>query len=366
VLLCSAPASSLAAEVEVTHCDADPGAIFPQRVFQNVTVGAPYTPREVEVADHESPPEGGLTATANWGDGTSTSATVKPGTVSGCFLLSTSGHSYANPGPVTFSFTIHNSHTGADHTTDEETFTVWSVPTLIPGSTPGTIDAQVGVPWSGVVGEFSYDSAQMLATQYTTRIDWGDLLASPGTITQLPNGRFTVSASHTYTAPFEGRAVVDVLGSYEDLGLESWPIANVLATATPPVPIVISRPVSYKFLRAPILAAVQGAGRTRAYTLLFRLNHQLPRTISGKIEASLSAFGRDSSAIATLGSHRTHACYAVGIGALSKRTPKAGKSYSFKLSVHGTPAIGLSGKAALRRYPSVEAMRSSATKLLGC
>jgi hypothetical protein len=115
-----------------------------------------------------------------------------------------------------------------------------------------------------------------------------------------------------------------------------------------------------------MLAAIQAGRSARIYELLFRLNHQLPLTRSGQIEASLSSFSRSDSSIAGLGSHRRHACYAARIGALSGRTPKAGRTYPFKLSVDGAPPIVVPGKAVLRSYPNLGGMRSSASKLLDC
>lgn len=365
--LCLIPTAAVAESVEVTHCDAGPGAIYPQRVYENVTVGNPFTPREVEVADSESAPEGSLTATANWGDGTSTAAEMKPGSMGGCFILSTSAHTYANPGPVTFSYTIHNSHTGVDHQTDEEKLYVWSVPTLIPGSTPGAIAVQVGKPWSGVVGEFSYDSAQMSASQYSTRIDWGDLLASPGTITALPNGRFSVSGSHSYTQPLSGRVIVDVFGSYEDLGLASWPIASVLASATPPLQTTPTTPVAYKLLRTPILAAISSRHRTKTYALILRLSSPLPSGRTGEAQATLSMLGHRSS-LTAFGPHRAHACYTSRLAPAPKPAPKVGAHYPFRLSIQG-PAASIStvaGKAHTHLYPRRAVMLTSAAKTLGC
>lgn len=208
------------------------GAIEPPGPKYNTLTGAPYTAPasafeywESKQADQQ--PVSDFIATANWGDGTITGATVRGGG-GGRYEVSASSHAYANPGTYAFSYTVRNVNSGLSTTLGGEKFYVWSVPQPIAGSSPRTIHATVGASWSGVVAEFAYESAQVSTSTYFVEIVWGDRSLSPGTITAQGNGTFAVTGSHTYTQPGTVAIEVRVYGAPgPELG--NWTTATAVA-----------------------------------------------------------------------------------------------------------------------------------------
>jgi hypothetical protein len=67
---------------------------------------------------------------------------------------------------------------------------------LTPSS--GTITAQEGASFSGLVGSFTDADPNGTAGEYAAQIQWGDGTTSTGTITKTASGTFNVTGSHTY------------------------------------------------------------------------------------------------------------------------------------------------------------------------
>jgi hypothetical protein len=340
-----------------------PGAMLPPPVYFTTATAAPYVPRGVEFTDTETLPLSNFSATAHWGDETTTAATVGKKS-SGCFEATAPSHTYASPGAYSFSYTVHDAHTGLDHTIGAEQFYVWSLPQPLNSQSPRAINATVGVPWSGVLGEFSYLSTPLPTLGYTAEIEWGvGQPWSPGTITMQPNGTFAVSGSHTYTQPSSD--TVSVLVGAGDL-MGKWATSSVSMDVATPAPDTSpgERP-QFKFVGQPIAAAIPSVKGKTSYEIIFRLNRQLPRIKSGRIQAQLIPYGGGNS-IASFGPHETHMCYAAGSDGLAKQHPKGGHRYPFTLAIQRPTATEAKGHAILHRYFNFVSMLSGASKRLGC
>jgi hypothetical protein len=327
-----------------------PGAILPLPVYFNTTTGSPFTPPKAEFTDPE--PVSDFSATANWGDGTTTPASISSG--SGlCHEVTAPSHAYAHSGAYPFSYTVHDAHTGLDHTIGAETVYIWGLPQRVDAPSSRTIKATVGVPWSGVLGEFTEESVPFTGAQYYVRIEWeaGDRQWAPGTVTAGENGRLVVAGSHVYPATFNGTATV-IVGITE-------------ATSTWPVSVSAEEPVPFAFRGPPILAAIPSVRGSTAYELIFRLDRSLPRAPSGRIEASLSGYGVAGS-LAGFGLHKSRACYAAGITIPKRRAPRTHRHYPITLSAQEPGVPKTHGHAMLRRYSNFVGMLTGAAKKLGC
>ena len=102
-------------------CDVAPGAILPAPVT-SFLVGEPAEILEGYFTygepPEQAPPASIFTAVANWGDGTTSPATVESGSVGDCYSVSTPTHSYVNAGAYQFTYTVHDMNTGVDHVVD--------------------------------------------------------------------------------------------------------------------------------------------------------------------------------------------------------------------------------------------------------
>ncbi len=334
-----------------------PGAILPLPVHFNATTGSPFTPGKAEFSDSEPLPPSNFSATANWGDGTTTPATISP---EGCYEVTAPAHLYTHSGAFPFFYTVHDAQTGLDHELGAETIYIWGVPQRVDVPSSHVVDATVGVPWSGVLGEFTEEEIPFTGAPYYVRIEWeaGNRIWAPGSVTAGEAGRLVVTATNTFPTEFQGNATVHV-GITE--AETAWPVKVDVHAAKAPMPA--PRAPKYEFRGRQILAAIPGAKASTAYEMVFRLNMPLPTANSGGIEASLG--GGITGSISSFGHHRASACYSVRPATGVKRKLKSRRSLPFKLKIR-RPASVLRGKAVLRNYASVKRMRSAASKQLGC
>lgn len=330
-----------------------PGAVLPPPTYFNATTGAPYTPGKAEFTDSESLPPSDFSATANWGDGTTTPATISP---EGCHRVTAPAHTYTHSGAYPFSYTVHDAQTGLDHEIGAEIIYIWGVPQRVDAPSSHVVDATVGVPWSGILGEFTEEDLPFDGASYSVRIEWegGSRIWAPGSVTSGEGGRLVVTATNTFPAEFQGNAIVHV-GIAE--AEATWPVSvNARAApATAPIP-------QYEFRGRQILAAVPSVNGSTAYEMLFHLNTPLPTARSGGVDASLS--GGIAGAISSFGRNKTSACYSVRLAAGVKRKLKS-RSLSFNLKIR-QPASVIRGKAVLQKYLSLKRMRIAVGKQLGC
>lgn len=143
-----------------------------------------------------------LAATIDWGDGTTTSGTLSG--VNGSFAVA-GQHTYIGEGIYTLSATI--SHVGGTATAnDSEAIIVADIGSL--SATGIVVAATEGAAFNGNVATVS-DTFAAPASVFNATIDWGDGTQSPGTVSG-PNGQFTVSGQHTYTAEGTYKPVVTI------------------------------------------------------------------------------------------------------------------------------------------------------------
>jgi len=163
------------------------------------------TPFTGEVAFHASPvfdPPYQLTASINWGDGTTSAGTERLTSGSGTFGYETlASHTYSRAGTfkVVTTLTLKS---------------IVSPPPVLPPIFVATIDSTAIVadepeshlggvqfsevatrPFTAKVGTFDFTNTGLALS---ASIDWGDGHTSAGTITQTGGDDYTVTASHTY------------------------------------------------------------------------------------------------------------------------------------------------------------------------
>jgi Ca2+-binding RTX toxin-like protein len=134
----------------------------------------------------------GLTATINWGDGTTSAGTVSG--ANGSFAV-TGAHTYADEGSEVVGVTVTRT---ADNTqTATGNVTVAEHDVLTPHAT--TINANPNQLFSGTVASFTDTDTSTAAGDLTASINWGDGTISVGIVSGSA-GAFTVSGSHTYAS----------------------------------------------------------------------------------------------------------------------------------------------------------------------
>ncbi|HKV29426.1 MAG TPA: hypothetical protein VJT14_00240 [Candidatus Dormibacteraeota bacterium] len=147
----------------------------------------------------------GLTATINWGDGSTSAAThISWPDCSQCGNVEVSGsHVYDANIPATkkylVSITLHDD--GGKSATSEAGSTPAIADAALTADANKTLTATATTPSTAVIGSFK-DAAggQAKAADFTASINWGDAATSAGTVTQTASGAFSVSGSHTYAA----------------------------------------------------------------------------------------------------------------------------------------------------------------------
>lgn len=333
-----------------------PGAILPLPVHFNATTGSPFTPLKAEFTDSDSLPPSNFSATANWGDGQTTAATISP---ESCHQVTAPSHVYTHSGAYQFTYTIHDAHTGLDHEIGDETVYIWGVPQRVDGPSSHVIDATVGVPWSGIVGEFTEEAVPFEAAPYYARIEWeaGDRTWAPGVITAAAEGRLVVTATHTFTAEFSGNTTVRV-GITE--AEATWPVSVTVHARQ-----VVSRAPTpkYRFRGRPILAAVENDRGRVYYEIIFRLNRPLPTVRSRGVGASLG--GGVTGSIFGYGRHKASACYVAKLHTAVRRRLGSLGSLPFDLTIQ-QPSTVMRGTAVLRKLASAGRARNFARRQLGC
>jgi hypothetical protein len=203
-------------------CNVAPWAVLPQPLtwFQ---VGEPAIPPmgyfTYGEPGMEAPTESNFTAVADWGDGTTSPASISGLSVGDCHGVSAPGHPYSSTGTYPFSYTVHDTETGLDHTLAATQLHIWSlVPRLLGDASLRTIRPTVGALWNGVVGQFAYEGTVNPSYPYSAQIEWGDGQSTPGTIVLQGSNTFDVSGSLTYTRSFNGTVTVLLWHSTQLLG----------------------------------------------------------------------------------------------------------------------------------------------------
>lgn len=173
-----------------------------------------------------------FTATINWGDGSTTPATVtqalgQPFQVSG-------SHAYAHVGSFPVTVAIHHVPGGVDGAS-ASTMTTATVSDAALTGAGNIVTAVAGAPFSGTVATFADPNPFAKAADFTATIAWGNEATTPGTVTAGPGG-FAVSGSHTFAA--SGQIPIRVV--VHDSGGSSVTVDTVGAVSPAPPPPVTS------------------------------------------------------------------------------------------------------------------------------
>jgi hypothetical protein len=147
----------------------------------------------------------GLTATINWGDGsTSPASSIVWPDCGECGNVQVGGsHVYDANIPATkpYSVTISLHDDGGGGATSAAADTPAFSDAALTADANKTLTATATKSSTAVVGSFK-DAAggQAKPADFTASIKWGDATSSLGTVTQTASGAFSVSGTHTYTA----------------------------------------------------------------------------------------------------------------------------------------------------------------------
>jgi hypothetical protein len=137
-----------------------------------------------------------LSATINWGDGTTTPGTIIANGGAGAFAVQGS-HTFVEEGSFPLSVTVTDDAPGTATATFTATVIVADAPLT---ASPKTVNGTEGRPLTNVdVATFTDADPLGTATDFLATIDWGDGTTTAGTIVEDTAGTFHVVGSHTYT-----------------------------------------------------------------------------------------------------------------------------------------------------------------------
>ena len=139
-----------------------------------------------------------LTATINWGDGTTTAGTLV-GDGAGGFTVS-GAHTFAEEGSTPISVTVADDAPGTATATITSALTIADAPLT---ASPVAVSGTEGAPLTNVdVATFLDADPLGTVTDFLATVDWGDgTPVTAGTIVQDAAGTFHVQGSHTYADP---------------------------------------------------------------------------------------------------------------------------------------------------------------------
>lgn len=138
--------------------------------------------------DGGSAPASNFSASIDWGDGGTSTGTVSES--AGMYTVAGS-HTYAEDGSFPIAVIVTNIDSGT--TTVDNTATVLESPI-----------AGTGLPVMGIemtnstMPVATFNAGQEPVSSFTASIDWGEGVATPGTITALSSGQFQVSGTYAY------------------------------------------------------------------------------------------------------------------------------------------------------------------------
>jgi hypothetical protein len=148
-----------------------------------------------------------ISATVDWGDGTSSAAALAPVAGQDRTLSVVAEHIYQRPGTYPIVIVQRNERTGVARSDDHYQAEVLRT---------GLIVARRSLSWwpgrrfSGVLASFSPQGAEVAAGRYLATIAWGDGTTSRGTVAQRP-GVVAISATHTWRRALRNRNVTVTL-----------------------------------------------------------------------------------------------------------------------------------------------------------
>ncbi len=150
-----------------------------------------------------------FSASVDWGDGSTTSATAVTGAAGAPFDVHGS-HVYAQPGE--YQLTIVVATRSGDSITLSGSVTVANAP--LTAVSTSDVGFTAGAPLTPGVARFRDGDPASEASDFSSTIDWGDgTAATSATVVGPPGGPFTLSGSHTYARAGTYSLVVNVTQS---------------------------------------------------------------------------------------------------------------------------------------------------------
>jgi hypothetical protein len=206
----------------------------------------------------------GLSATINWGDGTTSKADkIAWDDSNDSNVRVTGSHLYdANTGESSYTIKVTLTDDGSDGSAMTTSHATIADAKLTAGAAKSFVatGAQASTP---VVASFTDAAgAQAKAADFTAAINWGDGTSSAGTLTQTGAGAFDVSGTHTY-ATAGTKALTIAVTDEEGQTLSMTATATVPAlpaTGQPQAPIRPSMPLLPLFALAFAIAIAGGMG----------------------------------------------------------------------------------------------------------
>ncbi len=155
------------------------------------TEGAGFTAVLASFTDADPAGAGGdYSATITWGDGSSSSGTVR---AAGGGFNATGSHAYGEEG--TYAVAVVIADAGGSSATATGTVNVADATLTAAGT---TLNLTEGAAFAGAVASFTDADPAGVSGDYTATITWGDGSSSAGTVTANGAGGFGVSGGHTY------------------------------------------------------------------------------------------------------------------------------------------------------------------------
>jgi hypothetical protein len=208
------------------------------------------------------------TATIDWGDGTSSAASVDQAStvlLGSCNYAVNGSHTYAEAGSYTYGVTVHGP--GGALNTGSRTATIADAPL----STAGIdFSATRGTSFTTTVATLGDANSLARAADFSATISWGDGTSVAGAVTSIPGG-FAVAATHTYAATGDFRftvAIHDVGGNQ----ISASATANVRATPTVTPPPVTGPPTTTPPNGHPVKLGLSRPVLARGGTVVVRVS----------------------------------------------------------------------------------------------
>jgi len=177
------------------------------------TNGLPAVQDIATITSSTVPPKlAGYKVTVDWGDGATSRGVLIKGKDG---LIHVKGsHRYGAEGTFTVTITVTQAKPRPAAGTDAPTLVIVSTANVTQNSAGGvTITPIAGVPFSGVVGNFTLPAGDTTTDPATFKafIKWGDHSYSQGTVTLNDDGTYSVSGDHTYATAGSYRVKVFVV-----------------------------------------------------------------------------------------------------------------------------------------------------------
>jgi hypothetical protein len=174
---------------------------------------------------------GCLSATIDWGDGSTSPGTIPINT--GKFKVRGT-HSYSQAGTPPLVTTVRATCTGASASA-QSPVTIADAPLKASGV---PVKAYARYPATVVVATFTDGNPLARASDFSATVDWGDGATGPAKVTAAPAGGFQVSGTYTYRTPDSYPVAVSV----NDVGgaTASATTTATISSAPPPAQLLVT------------------------------------------------------------------------------------------------------------------------------